>query len=102
MERPASRGDGYELVDYRCYRCWRSMDICMSTIPFTWDRRNKYPFQVPLIWGSLTGVEAIFAAGLYLVLPLLPSFYVSLLSRSRYLAIDAYVLFSVALTIAIW
>ena len=70
--------------------------------PLKQRKEETYPRQLSLIWQSLTGIEAVVASGLYLLLPLLPSFYIALLFRSRYLGIDTYVVLSVVLTIGIW
>jgi hypothetical protein len=55
------------------------------------------------LWKSLVGIEAVIAAGLYLIWPIFVSFYLNLLFRKHSsLAIEIYVIVWVGVTIASW
>jgi hypothetical protein len=66
-------------------------------------RNEKWPREFLKLWRSLVGLEAVIAAGLYLIWPIFVSFYLNLLFRKRNsLAIEIYVVVCVGVTIAVW
>lgn len=66
-------------------------------------RDEKWPRELVTLWRSLAGIEAVVAAGLYLIWPLFVSFYLNLFLRERRsLAIELYVLLCLGITVAVW
>ncbi len=66
-------------------------------------RDGKWRCELSELWGSLTGIEAVIATGLYLIWPIFISFHLNyLFGKRRPLAIEIYVVACVVVTIAVW